>query len=221
MVPVPNQTEFERKHLLEMYMNALSKTLSGIGFKKTSFDRFSRKTEEGSQAFTIVWRSRREAGVLWVAVTPIVHSNFPVVKKIAKLMGRDEDLPSLGGALGIFTPLKSMKELWISSQESVDAAAIETGQDISVWGTLFWKQTESIESTLLNLSSINKGPSIETEAAMRYLKEGMDAAIECVASWPQVRVTAEERADMIQALKGLDSISKEQVVQPKKSGRKG
>jgi hypothetical protein len=73
----------------------------------------------------------------------------------------------------------------------------------------------------MNLPSINYAPSIETEAAMRYLKEGMDAAIECVSSWPQVRVTADERAEMIQVLKGLDSISKEQVVQPKKSGRKG
>jgi len=219
-VLAPNQTKFERKHLLEMYMNALSETLSGIGFKKTSFDRYLRKTEEGSQAFTIVWRSRREMGVLSVAVTPIVHSNFPAVQKIAKLMGRDADLPSLGGALGIFTPLKSMKEFWISSLESVDAAAIETRQDISDWGTLFWKQTESIESTFQNLSLINKGPSIETEAAMRYLKQGIDAAIECVSYWPQKRVTADEKAEMIQVLKGVNLVTQEQVTQPKKSSQK-
>jgi hypothetical protein len=211
-------TELERKRLLDEYMNALKDNFIRIGFKRVARDHFSRKMAEGTQDFYIVWRSRVEGGTLSVAVTPIVQSNFPDVKQITKAMGLSEGLPSVGAALGIYTPYRSMKEWWINSVETIDDAAKETWNDIEIWGVQFWNQTCSIAETLNSIALLRRGPEIETEATMRYLISGINSALEFIHSVPEKRASNAEKESMIEVLTRVDFDRKNAQIQPENGG---
>lgn len=198
-------TEVERRKLLDDYMSKLFPRFSRIGFVKAGRLHFTRKVAEGSNDFVLNCRSCREAGVLRVAVTPIIHTNFPAVKRVASFMGLPEGQPSVGAALGIYTPYRSMKEWWIDSAESIDLAAKETWDDIETWGVLFWNQTESIAKTIESVPLLRRGPHVESEAAMRYLIWGLDSAVEFISSRPEQRISPSEKSELIKALKALDS----------------
>lgn len=193
----------QSSELPDRLLSSLQENFEKIGFVRSAKTRFTRKSPSGSSDFHLFFTVYRGGTTTEIGVEPVLQTNFAAVKQITKVLGSGKLIPSIGGAMGLYTPQRSMRKWWMHDMKSADLVGMELWEEITTWGTRFWNLTHTEASTLESLPILGYGPNIEEEAAMRYLVHGVGPAVLFLESIHETRLSADSKHRLIERIKNL------------------
>jgi hypothetical protein len=203
-----NQISSSARHSLDDVISSLRAPLEVEGFKLSAKYKFVRKRVQVINAFLLHSRSLREDGIVVTYLTPIVQTDFSEVRTITKKIRGPSQLPCVGGALGRFSPKRSLIEWRLDSSASGESVGIDLWRAIQLWAMPFWEETRSVEVTLRAVESGSidgKPPYWEDLAAMQYVARGHEAAVQFVLGLSEDEASQSSKEHALSVLKTLNS----------------
>jgi hypothetical protein len=188
----------------------LEPNLVQLGFRRAGKHRFTRTEGEAKQALGLVWRFPKQRTEPLIFLTPYVHVTFAGAKKIADMIrgGKMKDLPTVGGAIGVFSPKGSLIEWPVDNDGYSGPVAESIWRAVKDWAVPFWAKYNSLQAVIAAAESEDtftpRLPHWEDMAGIHYTAGGVRSALNYVSHLPASRVSDAARGRAMGVLNALE-----------------